>query len=250
MKPLAQKQQGRVVRDCIDVGCVLHGNAYDWTYAERLYNMVGRHMPLPVQFHVWTEADRPVPPHMHKHNLTEWPGLGGPRKSWWYKIQLFNSAHFAGDLLYFDLDVVICNDISWVIDSHTDYFWTLRDFRYLQKPTHAGMNSSMMWWNTQRFDWVWNSFVQQGWSNVSRRWPGDQDFLNHTIPLTQKRFFEDRRVQSWRWALHDGGWDFCNRRPRRPGTGTQIPPECSVAIFHGKPKPHQIADPAIVANWL
>jgi hypothetical protein len=41
--------------------------AMSGSYVERLYNMVSRHMPVPMRFHVWTEHDRSVPPHMIKH---------------------------------------------------------------------------------------------------------------------------------------------------------------------------------------
>jgi len=51
---------------------------------------------------------------MIKHVLTEWPGVAGPKRSWWYKMQLFNNEHHQGDLLYFDLDTVIVRDISWI----------------------------------------------------------------------------------------------------------------------------------------
>jgi hypothetical protein len=53
---------------------------------------------------------------MVKHILDDW-GISGPKRSWWYKMQLFNPAHFAGNLLYFDLDVVIANQLNWIPNS-------------------------------------------------------------------------------------------------------------------------------------
>jgi hypothetical protein len=73
----------------IDVACVIHGTKYDWCYVERLFNMVTRHSTRPIRFHVFTESDRSVPDYMVKHVLHDWPGIAGPKKSWWYKMQMF-----------------------------------------------------------------------------------------------------------------------------------------------------------------
>jgi hypothetical protein len=255
----ARKQLYRMSRACVttkpvprtqvDVACVIHGTGYDWIYVERLYNMVCRHMHIPVRFHVYTEPDRPVPPHMIKHCLKHWPGITGPKKSWWYKMQLFDPDHFAGDLLYFDLDTVIVSDISWCIENANEYFWTIRDFRYLQKSSYQGINSSLMWFNTQRYDWVWHDFCKIGVESASAKYHGDQDYLFAVIKSSQRRLYEDRRVASYRWQLCQAGWDFVRRRPHQPGVETMIPAEVSVVVFHGRPKPHQINDPIIAQHW-
>jgi hypothetical protein len=236
-------------RTHVDCACVIHGAAYDWIYVERLYNMVSRNMHVPIRMHVYTEHDRSVPPHMIKHCLVEWPGISGPKRSWWYKMQLFDPDHFAGDLLYFDLDTVICGDISWCVENSARDFWTLRDFRYLQKASYQGINSSLMWFNTQEYGWVWDAFVAAGVNQVSKQYPGDQDYLFATITPPQRRLYEDRRVASYRWQLREGGWDFIHRRFLRPGIETVIPPDVSVINFHGRPKPHQIQDPIIAQHW-
>ena len=234
----------------VDVGCVLHGRGYDWIYVERLYNMVSRHMPVPIRFHVWTEHDRSVPPHMIKHILHEWPGVSGPRKSWWYKMQMFDSQHHHGDLLYFDLDVVITGDLSWIVQETTDRFWILRDFRYLQNPRiQHNVNSSIMWWNVPQWQSVWDEFSRRNITDVVRTYHGDQDLINALVPVHKRQFLDDRCVQSWRWQAHDGGWDFRTRKPKSPGLGTVIDDNVSVLIFHGKPKPHQIEDPLIAQHW-
>ena len=101
----------------IDCACVIHGDAYSWTYVERLYNMLSRHVTPGIRLHVYTEADRSVPAPMIKHALTDW-SISGPRRAWWYKMQLFNTQHHAGPLLYFDLDTVIVRNIDSVSYTH------------------------------------------------------------------------------------------------------------------------------------
>ena len=105
----------------VDCACVIHGTGYDWTYVDRLYNMLNKHISRGVRLHVYTEADRPVPTPYIKHTLTDW-GISGPKRAWWYKMQLFNPDHFRGQLLYFDLDTVIVNNIDWICNRAPEYF--------------------------------------------------------------------------------------------------------------------------------
>lgn len=232
----------------IDCACVIHGTGYDWEYVERLYNMLTRWMPGGIRFHVYTEHDRSVPPHMIKHILEDW-GISGPKKSWWYKMQLFNPGYFSGRLLYFDLDLVLINDLTWITSLSTDYFWCIRDFRYLQNNSRVDtMNSSVMWFDVERFSWVWDKFTTGSVLENIKGFPGDQDFLNHTIDHNKRRFFEDRYFQSYRWQCLDGGYDFKHRRHHLPGSGVVIQPGVAAVIFHGRPKPHE-AGPVIQQLW-
>jgi len=240
---MSKKNPGR-----IDCACVIHGSGYDWPYVERLYNMLCRNLSAEVRMHVYTEHDRSVPPHMIKHILTDW-GISGPKQSWWYKMQLFNPEHFAGDLLYFDLDVVIARTLDWVPTHSTDYLWTIRDFRYLQRQDTVTMNSSMMWFNVDRFAWIWNRFNEQDLKSTIKGYPGDQDYLGAVLGVNQRRFFEDFYFESFRWQCLDGGYDFAKRKHLKPGTGVKIQPSTSVVVFHGNPKPAQVHDPLVQQLW-
>ena len=233
----------------IDCACVIHSTGYDWRYVENLYSMLTRALPGGIRFHVYTEHDRSVPPHMIKHILTEWPGIAGPKKSWWYKMQMFNPEHHAGNLLYLDLDTVVVRDLSWVTNHDTSYFWGIRDFRYLQNPHHSVFNSSFMWWNVSNFSRIWDQFCQGDIAQLTKNNQGDQDYITKSINVNQRRFFEDRLFQSFRWQCLDGGYNFQRRQPRAPGTGVKIAADTAVVVFHGMPKPHQISDPAITQLW-
>lgn len=233
----------------IDCACVIHGNGYDWTYVERLYNMLSRHINRQIRFHVYTEHDRSVPPHMIKHVLEEWTNVSGRKKSWWYKMQLFNPIHHRGPLLYFDLDTVIVDNIDWVLNLSLDYMWTIRDYRYLWKPQFEGINSSMMYWNTTRFADVWQRFSNQGIDTARSYYQGDQDYLTAAVERSRRKFFDLDRVISWRWEAFNGGMNWKNRSYRHPGRGTILQPRNSVLIFHGDPKPNEINDPLVSKHW-
>jgi hypothetical protein len=232
----------------INCACVIHGTAYDWTYVDRLYNMLCRHITAGVVLHVYTEADRPVPAPYVKHSLIEWD-IQVPRKAWWYKMQLFDPDHYRGPLLYFDLDIVIVNNIDWIWKQNPVNFWAVRDFKYLWKPSFTGINSSVMWWNTENFAYVWQNFKQLDLAKVMREYHGDQDFLTEFITHDRRRFLDPDRVRSWRWQCVDGGYDFRLKTSKKPGIGTCLTPLDSVLVFHGKPKPCQIQDSVIQQNW-
>lgn len=236
-------------RTSIDCACVIHGKAYPWTYVEHLHNGLVRNFGVPVTLHVYTESHRPVPSPFVKHALTNWINIAGPRKAWWYKMQLFNSAHFHGDLLYLDLDTVIVNRLDWILDHTTEQLWTIRDFKYLQTPTRTTINSSVMWFNTDRMHWLWDQFNSQAPERTANRWHGDQDFIFHTLQANHYRFFPDVYFRSWRWQCVDGGYDFARRRHRYPGTGVNIDPEAAVLVFHGHPKPHEINTKLMHSIW-
>ena len=246
---MAKKNRART-DGIIDCACVIHGSGYSWTYVERLYNMLTRQLPQGIRFHVYTEHDRSVPPHMIKHCLMDWPGISGPKRSWWYKMQLFNSEHNQGNLLYFDLDCVIINNISWITQLSTDCFWCIRDFRYLQSPSHSGINSSVMWWNIEKFSHVWTDFEKLDIEQTVKKYHGDQDYIGAVIDHNQRRNFEKSQLQSWRWQIREGGYDFARRRSKNPGAPTIVGDETSILVFHGKPKPHEcMADPVIAMHW-
>ena len=232
----------------IDCACVIYGTAYNWTYVDRLYNMLNRHITPDIRLHVYTEHDRAVPPHMIKHALTEW-SIVQPRRAWWYKMQLFNPEHHSGPLLFFDLDTVIVRNIDWIWQQPTAYFWAARDFKYLWRPNYTGLNSSIMWWNTQQYRHVWDTFVQQDLTTVMQKYHGDQDYISAAISQKQRRLLDQTRVQSWRWQCLDGGYNFRKRCHYSPGSGTTVGNSTSVMVFHGQPKPLDVQDPVLDMHW-
>ena len=233
----------------IDCACVIHGSGYSWQYVENLYSMLTRVFGDQMRFHVYTEAERPVPAHMIKHELAPYIVSNGKVKSWWYKMQLFNPELFSGNLLYLDLDVVIARDLNFVRNCDPRQLWAIRDFKYLQHRRSPGINSSMMWWNVQQFGWLWNTFNKESPGDVARRFHGDQDYITQMVPATDSAFFEDRYFESYRWQCLDGGYDFRRRQHHTPGTGVKIAGDTALVVFHGKPNPHEVHDPAIVQLW-
>ena len=233
----------------IDCACVIHGDVYDWEYVEKLHSMLQRNLTPRVRLHVYTEESRTVPEPYIKHALENWWYVKGPKRSWWYKMQMFNTEYHAGPLLYFDLDVVITGDIDWIWQKPLNYFWTLRDFKHLWRPTYYGSNSSVMWWDTTKFSKIWNNFKKENLTYLIKKYRGDQDYISDSISLAQRKFLDADRIKSWRWQAVDGGFDFSQRRYLEPGTGTKITESLSVLVFHGHPKPKDLQDQSVKQHW-
>ena len=233
----------------VDCACVIHGNAYEWKYVENLYSMLTRNFSWPIRLHVYTESHRPVPEHMIKHVLEEWPGIAGPKKAWWYKMQLFNPKQFSGQLLYFDLDVVITGSLDWIISLDQKYFWCINDFRHIWRKDDVGINSSVMYWNTKRFQEIWRKFSHVDIEQHVLKFKGDQDYVSEAVDHRDRRYFDHDRIQSWRWQVLDGGLDPTTQRSRCPGQGPVLTPQTRIVVFHGKPKPHEITDICITQHW-
>lgn len=230
----------------INCACLIHSDGYSWNYVDRLYNMIIRNITRPVILHVYTEDSRAVPPPYVKHSLIDW-GISGPKKSWWYKLQLFSSENYSGPLLYFDLDTVITGNIDWIWKLNLQHFWTVRDFKYLWRPNFNGSNSSIMWWNTETYDYIWQDVKRQKITDFFKKYHGDQDYI--TAAINNRRFLNIDWVKSWRWQCLDGGYNFSRKIHLAPGSGTCLDKNTSILIFHGNPKPHEINDPVILKHW-
>lgn len=232
----------------IDCACVIHSNGYTWDYVDRLYNMVSKNLSHPVRFHVYTEQNRPVPDHMIKHELVEWPGIAGPKRSWWYKMQLFNPALFAGQLLYFDLDVVITGNLDWTINLSKKNFWAIHDFRRLRKPTCRTINSSVMYFDTLQHGYVWDKFQQHSLNLIMSRYKGDQDFITESVDPRHLRYFDLDRVLSWKWQIVEPN-KYVKKQFDLENFNEKIPETASVLVFHGNPKPHELNNSVIKKYW-
>lgn len=221
-------------RTCIDCACLIHGDLYNWEYVEKLHSMLQRNLNSEVKLHVYTEHDRPVPGSMIKHCLIDWPEANQHKKRWWYKIQLFNQELFSGDIIYFDLDIVIIDKLDWMLDLPTDILWAVRDFKYLQNENLYQINSSVLKLNVSKFNWVWEKFKSSNIAEEIKSYHGDQDYIEYVVAQNQRQYFPDQKITSWRWQAQNN----------------IIDSQTSVLVFHGQPKPHELTDNVVIKqHW-
>ena len=95
-----------------NVVCLYWGNKYKVEYVKILYNMVQRHLTIPHKFIIYTE-------HTKMQKLVKGDNVEVRKipfhdyQGWWNKLTLFSpEADLKGDSLYFDLDVVITDNID------------------------------------------------------------------------------------------------------------------------------------------
>ena len=126
----------------ISVLCVRFGTRYGREYVERLRNMVSRHLTVPYEFFCLTDDQHPIEgvrsivrPH------------AGYAKGWWHKVHMFDPGlGLYGRVLYFDLDIVIHNNLDKLVTGYGQEFLGIRDFNRKFNPQWNILNSSVMSW--------------------------------------------------------------------------------------------------------
>lgn len=213
---------------------------------DKLYRGLVRNFSVPVRFHVYTEASRSIPDYMVRHVLDDY-AISGPRKSWWYKMQLFDQTKFSGCLFYFDLDVIICGNLDWMRSLPKSKFCTIKDFTEIFQAKKSQMNSSVMYFDTELFGKIYQQFISQR-DYVISRFRGDQDYLNRVISDDQKVFFDSGKIKSWRWQVDRGGIHPLTKHPLNLNQHS-IDAMTSIVVFHGDPKPHEILHDEFVKKY-
>jgi hypothetical protein len=135
----------------IDVACVFKsGPGWLTDYVYRLRDMLQRNLHTAHRFVCVGDLELDV-----DHNIRLWPMISRHRvPPFWYKMQLFRpDIEWPNPVLYFDLDVIIKNDITDIVD-------LLRSHRFamIASPFRADQsNSSILWWQGD-YSWLWHLF--------------------------------------------------------------------------------------------
>jgi len=189
----------------LTVACVRVGDKYPEDYVERLRSMVARNLSVPHQFEC---IRRP-------------PQLSGA-DGCWSKMWLFD---LEGDVLYFDLDVVIAGNIDGLVPNGP-HLRAMLDPRSMASGAPK-LNSSVMSWVSGAY----SSRLSRQHSIIRPRgkpdgpYRGDQEFIQ----------------------------DYCGDWEPLAGVHSYklgIRPDTIVAVFHGEPKPHTVTDdPFVATHW-
>jgi len=241
---LAKKNQATAASP-VTVLCVKFGNKYGIPYVERLRNMVSRHITIPYEFVCLTDEPKPIE---GVRSIVQ--RNAGYTKGWWHKVHMFDpSLPLSGRILYFDLDVIVFNNIDRLAQYCTSEFVGTRDFNRKFYPTWNKLNSSVMSWNAGTQTHIWEDFSNKPQNAL--RMHGDQDWIFKKSQDVLK-FFPDTWIQSYKWEIRrkqdlmiQGG----KRRFREIKEDVRPPADCSVAVFHGDPNPADVRDPFVIDNW-
>ena len=153
-----------------------------------------------------------------------------------------------GRIVYFDLDVVIHDNIDNLTIGHGNTFLGIKDFNRKFHPAWMYLNSSVMSWIHGTQTHIYQQFNNN--PNEAQKLQGDQDWIWKTSK-DRIKFWPIDWILSYKWeirsreelVLKDGKRNF------KSVTNPKIPKNCSVCVFHGDPNPHDVLDPYVVDNW-
>ena len=153
-----------------------------------------------------------------------------------------------GNILYFDLDVIVFKNIDELFNYNPDKFMIIRDFNRCRVKDWKQSNSSVMRWKPGTMNYLWNDFANNP-SQVMQQNHGDQDWImkrghqdiNH---------WPDEWIRSYKWEMVG----FKNTKIRKGVKHifqhpARITEQNKVAVFHGEPKPFNCGDDFVVENW-
>jgi hypothetical protein len=235
----------RSSNDGLTVLCVRFGKRYGVEYVEKLRNMVSRHITVPYEFVCLTDD----PTKLDGVNILYRPNAGYV-KGWWHKVHMFDpTLNLSGRVLYFDLDVIIHNNIEKLIKvGHGDFFG-IQDFNRKFHANWIFLNSSVMTWRAGTQNDIWEKFKAD--IPTAMRLHGDQDWI-WRIAKDRIKFWPKEWIQSYKWEIrsreeltNQGGV----RKFRESKSSIKIHPHCCVTVFHGDPKPPDVQDQFVVDNW-
>lgn len=186
----------------------------------------------PVEFRVLSDSEDPALSDARIPLQECWLG-------WWSKMELFRptTLELGESALFFDLDTEIIGDLStiiaWVEDLPADdKLYALSDFYRAGRSSNkvAIQSSVMAWRRTQAFDEMFVEFSERAdeWMpRVGLR--GDQGFLEE---MYFKKIIGFGSLQSVFPGIFVSYKVHC---------GAGVPSTAHVAVFHGKPRPWEVA---------
>ena len=192
------------------VVCVHYGRKYSDEYVYKLKSMVERYSDA--DFLCLTDSPKECNYIIGKHGF----------EGWWNKIQLFSPDFLPGErFLYLDLDVVITEDISSILE-RKEPFVTIRDWIY------DTYNSSAMLMTGGEHSHVYEIFSSDKEHNMQIHPQGDQQFITNYVSAD---YFSENDFASFRMS------------------GCEAEPKGKVVVFHGKPDPHEIKGTWVEEAW-
>jgi hypothetical protein len=206
--------------------------------------MVQRNLTLPYEFVCFTENKKGIDKNIRIESLPDIPVEG-----WWYKPWLLsNELPFNGTILFFDLDVVIFQNIDKFFTHLPGKFLICRDFNRSLRGNWNRMNSSVFRTEVGQYHNLYKNFLKHSVSTV-RRFHGDQDWMYKNI--NDHAFFPDEWIQSYKWEMRNRT-DLIVENGKRKFKNKGVPKikkDTSVAVFHGQPNPADCLDDWVVDNW-
>lgn len=208
--------------------------------------MVSRHLTIPYEFVCLTDDPTPI----EGVRLIVQPNAGYAR-GWWHKVHMFDSSlPLEGRVLYFDLDIVIVNNINKLAENCGNDFYGILDFNRKFHNGYRSLNSSVLSWRHGTQTKLWTEYIKD--TKTAQRLHGDQDWIWRHCRDTIK-FWPIEWIQSYKWEIRSKDELMVNKLRQRNfktvNHEVSVSEDCSVLVFHGDPKPQDVEDKIVVDNW-
>jgi hypothetical protein len=197
----------------ISVVCVYWGNKFPVEYVYNLKSMVQRNTTVAHEFVCF--SDRQIP--NVKTKILD-KGLEG----WWNKLQMFNTKFGLNrDVVYFDLDTLITDNIDWLMNYDT-IFMGIEDLGSINKhqPHLIGkFQSGVMKWNYPMGNTIWQTFSKN--LHTMQVYRGDGELLNDFVPKERRELLQrvfPGKLKSYKYQVYNEGLQ-----------------DASIVCFHGRP---------------
>jgi hypothetical protein len=210
----------------LTVACLKWGTKYSVDYVNILHGMVQRHLSVPHRFVCLTDD----PTGIACETLPIVPNL----PTWWGKVTLFNHP-VPGRILYLDLDTVIVGSID-EFAAYDGPFCLIKPF-YRDRGFASGVMS------------IGPDFGRHVWEKFARNPQAAIEFCRrHAVPawnLGDQRWLElnIERADYWQDVLPGQLVSY------KVHCAAGLPSGARLVCFHGKPDPHDVADPWVVEAW-
>jgi hypothetical protein len=198
----------------INIYCVLKepSSVYNIDYVKMLEKGVADNTPDNIEVNFVCLSNHPNATTKLKYN---WP-------RWWSKMELFRP-DIKGDILYFDLDTVICNNLQDIYDMCFN-----NPFPIMIAPFHTQIGSGVMWLPENYRGMIWNKWVENPEYRMQKyKGRGDQAFITN---IYRPILLEFQKIQTNCIVSYK-----CHCRG-------SVPDGAKIICYHGKPRPHE-------TNW-
>lgn len=232
-----------------NVVCVNWGTKYGVEYTLRLYNMVMRNTTKDFKFYVLTDNTNFYDKYPYINAIELDTDLVG----WWNKLLLFKKGTLPeGEYLYFDLDVVITDNIDCFFDHPS--FGITRDFIRPDEGLLPGpeYNSSVLKFDNRTTNSIWDYYIQNRnfWHDQQKQvhFFGDQNLISAYVNAYPQflNVFPDEWLWSFKKGVERGKW--AGKR-RGEFIGEKIPKGGKVCVFHGEPSPDKVDVEWVKQKW-
>lgn len=214
--------------------CIKWGKRYGVDYLNRLASMIKRHAKRPTRLVCFTEDSKGADPWVE---IAPLPPINIPeRVAWtpWRKLSLWQHplADLSGDILFFDLDVVITGSIDEFFDFEPGRFCVAENWT---QPNSGVGNTSLYRFPAGRMQHIFDDFNRDP-EKILAQYEIEQQFISAVA--ADMVFWPPEWAVSFKHNL-------LPRWPLNFFLVPKLPPGTKLVAFTGKPDP----DEAAIGQW-